>query len=205
MTSDKKRVAALLIDGSADIALGVIAAALMSYFWAENLSSRAVFIGIGGALAPDLDGLYFFATRGTREAKNLYAHRSGLHYPLLYLPCTTLMIALASQTFSVPQGALVTAIFVNASFLHFVHDTFLHGWGIPWLYPVYKWRIALFHKIKAGQTLPEIFMFPIEDLESIRDKYRDPEWYRLFYKFPPHPWMYALAIIHIIGLALILL
>lgn len=205
MISGKKRIVALLIDGSADIPLGIIAASLMSYLWTETLSWRAVFVGIGGALAPDLDGLYFFATRGVREAKNLYMHRSGLHYPLLYLPCVALIIALASQMSSIHQGALVTAIFVSASFLHFVHDTFLHGWGIPWLYPFYRWRIALFHIAKTGQSLPKIFIFPIEDVGLVREKYRDQAWYEFLYRFPPHPWTYVIATAHMFGLVLIFL
>lgn len=195
-----KRTAALLMDGSIDVSLGIVSAIIMSYSFSEKVTWWILLIGVAGALSPDIDGLYFFVSKGIKNAKDLYSHRAGLHYPLLYLPLIFLFAGFFGWIVH-PHGYIfVAAIFTLASFSHFIHDTFLHGWGIPWLYPFSKFRIVFFQHTRPERPLPKIFIFPIERLRAIRSEYRDPEWYEIFYRFPPHPWMYVILIIYFLGI-----
>jgi hypothetical protein len=196
-----RRVLAIIIDGSIDFSLGVISAAVISYFLNEPLSWWLLIVGIAGAYAPDLDGLYFFAKKGAKNAESLYTHRSGLHYPLILVPLATIILILLGLFFYESSIVLVTGTFVLGLLFHFIHDTFLHGWGIPWLG---KYRVALFPHTTKNKPLSKVYIFAVKDLHSLVAEFRDPYWYQLFYKFPPHPWMYVIVIVHTIGMYIVL-
>lgn len=198
----EKKKTALFLDSSLDLSLGLIAAWVVAFIPGVHLTWLLLLLGIFGAYAPDIDVLFFLVKPwGEKGFEQLYKHRSGVHYPLLFLPVAGALVG--GLTYMVSASPFVsTLVFMLGAFFHFVHDTFLHGWGISWLYPFSDKRIALFHHSRYRGALLKVLVFPIKRLQGIRNEHHDPEWNWLF-RLPPHPWWYAVVAIHTMGLVVL--
>lgn len=212
MSSNKRRMIALAVDASMDASLGIIAAWLAALLCSRSLSLWMVLIGIVSAYGPDADAVWFAFKNKFRSSRDLYRHRSGLHYPIPYLAVQGLLLWQLAIRFVPEYTALLVCICSVGAFLHLAHDTVIHGFGIAWLYvpgldKIWSYcrrRIVLFARTNAAHPVPWIFTFSMESIKVIRETYRDPQWYELFFQFPPHPWVCILALTHVIGIIIVL-
>jgi hypothetical protein len=108
-----------------DIGFGILLSVGASWLSEAPLTPALLALGIGSALLPDIDMLWFGIGRliGSRKAD----HRSFTHYPLLWVPAVGALYALF--------GGLVASIVAAGVALHLIHDTVGLGWGIAWLAP----------------------------------------------------------------------
>ena len=86
---------------------------------------------------PDLDSLSQLRSKGyvAASAEDPIDHREFLHKPIFWLvPALLVWIG-----FGYP-GALLFFLFLA----HFLHDSVLVGWGVPWLSPWNRTRIKFF-------------------------------------------------------------
>jgi hypothetical protein len=86
---------------------------------------------------PDLDSFSQLHRKGyvAASAEDPVDHREFLHKPVLWLlPSLMLWVAFGYV------GALLFFLFL----VHFLHDSVLTGWGVPWLSPWNRTRIKFF-------------------------------------------------------------
>lgn len=120
----------------ADLGLGII-----TFVWVSIAYGQTTLIGFLLAVVlvfmPDLDALPEISKRGRLAASkdNPTDHREMLHKPLLWLALTGMF-----WMWSGYYGAI--AFFVIL--MHFVHDSVLTGWGVPWFAPFSQTRIKFF-------------------------------------------------------------
>lgn len=123
----------------ADIANGIFAVLLAGYFSGTEILWWHFLIGIPLAMFPDLDAIPELLKRGRvgSSATHIYDHRSGLHFPILFLIVGSIL------TYLFPFFGL---LFFIATTLHFINDLYGTGWGIALLWPFSKTRFKLFSR-----------------------------------------------------------
>lgn len=118
-----------------DIGLSILCIIFVSDFFGRY--EPAAFWLIPIILLPDLDAIPELWKRGkvaSRE-KNPEGHNEFLHKPLAWLLATGLL------WWSIGfYGAIIFAI----TLAHFLHDSFLTGWGIAWLAPFSDTKFKFF-------------------------------------------------------------
>jgi hypothetical protein len=119
-----------------DFGLGIITFVWVSLAY-EHATLPAFALAVILSFAPDLDALAEISRRGkvAASADNPMDHREMLHKPLIWLAITGGLWAWLGY-----YGAI--AFFVIL--LHFLHDSVLTGWGVPWLAPFSKTRFKFF-------------------------------------------------------------
>lgn len=110
-----------------DIQLGLVWAVLTALMFGEPLTWEWVALGVCFALLPDLDFWVELVRRGTVGGKELGAHRTLLHNPLVFLP--------AVAGCFVWGGPALGTLAVLGIYGHFVHDSIGMGYGVRWLWP----------------------------------------------------------------------
>ncbi|MEY2641296.1 MAG: hypothetical protein RL150_689 [Candidatus Parcubacteria bacterium] len=120
----------------ADIANGIFAMLLAAHLTQTELLWWHLLLGIGFAMCPDLDALPELIKRHKLAASAAYAHdhRSGFHFPLLFLIVGAVAVYVAP---------FFGTLFLIATMLHFVNDLYGTGWGIPVLWPLRNTRYKL--------------------------------------------------------------
>lgn len=120
----------------ADVGHGILSVLIVGLLLNVSLSWHFV-VGILFALLPDVDALpRLFRTGSVVPTDNDPAdHRDYLHFPVIYL-----VLGFFLCVFSLYWGL----VFLLATTLHFLNDTWGTGGGIMWLWPLtrkkYKWR-----------------------------------------------------------------
>lgn len=176
----------------ADIANGIFAVLLAGYFSGTEILWWHFLIGIPLAMLPDLDALPELIKRGRvgSSAEHIYDHRSGLHFPILFLLVGLFL------TYLFPFFGL---LFLIATTLHFINDLYGTGWGIALLWPLSNTRFKLLSRrvnwakkqLKAtgawNEVLPEekrlrlIVSWKEEELLSYIEKWGVDDWIDLVY------------------------
>ncbi len=176
----------------ADIANGIFAVLLAGYFSATEILWWHFLIGIPLAMLPDLDALPELIKRGRvgSSAEHTYDHRSGLHFPILFLIVGSIL------TYLSPFFGL---LFLIATTLHFINDLYGTGWGIALLWPFSNTRFKLLSRrvnwakkqLKAtgawDKVLPEekrlrlVVSWKEEELLSYIEKWGVDDWIDLVY------------------------
>ncbi len=112
----------------ADIANGIFATLLAGLVTHGEIAWWYFLIGIPFAMLPDLDAVPELLRRGKIAASSqyVYDHREGLHYPLLFL-IVGISVVWVSPFFGL--------LFLFATMLHFINDSYGVGWGVPLLWP----------------------------------------------------------------------
>lgn len=144
-----------------DIAFGIFASYITANLFDVTITWQLMCLGVFFILLPDID----FWWRNDQKID----HRSFMHCPLYYV-VISLVIALTGN-YMLAFLFLITAIF------HFVHDTFVLGWGVAWFAPFSYRRYKLFPDDGKGGFLKEKFLtwLPSEHL-SLEKKLNDKDW-----------------------------
>jgi hypothetical protein len=127
-----KRILPLL----ADIGHGIIAVLLVGLLLQVTLSWHFI-VGILLGLLPDIDVIPRLLRSGSvvPTKEDPLDHRDYLHFPLLFI-LVGLLVAFVDTYWG--------GVFIIATTLHFINDTWGTGDGIMWLWPIsrkkYKWR-----------------------------------------------------------------
>jgi hypothetical protein len=79
--------------------------------------------------------MILFLLRGRKLDQYAHEHRDLFHRPILFTGIGTWMLA---ERFGAPHAWIW---FIGTTF-HFLHDTFVGGWGIKWLSPICEWYIT---------------------------------------------------------------
>lgn len=120
----------------ADLGLGIITFVWVSIAY-EQTTALGFLLAVVLVFVPDLDALPELSKRGRLAASkdNPIDHREMLHKPLLWLALTGMFWMWIGY-----HGAI--AFF--AILMHFLHDSVLTGWGVPWFAPFSQTRIKFF-------------------------------------------------------------
>lgn len=120
----------------ADLGLGIITFVWVSIAY-EQTTVLGFLLAVVFVFVPDLDALPELSKRGRLAASkdNPTDHREMLHKPLLWLALTGMFWMWIGY-----HGAI--AFF--AILMHFLHDSVLTGWGVPWFAPFSQTRIKFF-------------------------------------------------------------
>lgn len=165
-----------------DVGIGVLAAIVISHMFSLELTPLTIALGVGLALLPDVDFVYVVMTRGWRDSHAIARHRGLVHYPTVYLPAGCLLL--------LPLGMEWVALFLCASFGHFIHDSIGIGWGIPWLWPITNANYSFFYKYSPRYHLQHprrlVYTWERDRIDELIERYGDPRWIRNVY-CRPHP------------------
>lgn len=118
-----------------DVGLGILIIIGVSMQYGQQ--EWEVFLLLPLALLPDLDAIPELWKRGkvAASASNPNDHRELLHRPLIWLFVAGIL------WWSVGfYGAVAFALLLG----HFLHDSVLTGWGVPWLSPFSDTRVKFF-------------------------------------------------------------
>jgi len=118
-----------------DLGLGIISVVCVSFVYGKEVDGAFVLLAL--AFLPDLDALPELWRHGQVAASKDHPadHRELLHKPILWLG-----VAGFCWWYFGYYGAVSFVVLL----LHFVHDSVLTGWGVPWLWPFSKVRIKFF-------------------------------------------------------------
>lgn len=150
-----------------DIAFGVFGSYITGTLFNEAVTVQLTLLGIVFVLLPDIDIIWH------NKNKNV-DHRSLLHYPLLYI-VTSLVVALTCSTST-------AFLFFITTLFHFVHDTFILGWGVAWFAPFSLRRYKFFPDNGRGGFLKEKYMTWLPGEQKVlEEKLCDSHWIRNWY------------------------
>jgi hypothetical protein len=149
-----------------DIAFGIFASYVTANFFDISITWQLICLGIFFNLLPDIDFLW--------KSNQKIDHRGFMHYPLYYVIATVLILLSGSYLFAF--------LFFITTLFHFVHDTFVLGWGVAWLAPFSYRRYKLFPDDGKGEFLKEKFLTWLpEDQEVLEKKLDDKHWIQNWY------------------------
>lgn len=158
-----------------DIGLGIISSIIVSKLFHVGLSWGLIGLGIGFALMPDLDFIFYLMKHG--NSKSIHRHRDLLHLPLLYIPIGFVILYFVN----IP----VAMLFVLCSLCHFLHDSFGIGWGVQWLYPLSTNHFMLLYRYHAPEkpAVPfrVLYSWKRSEIDELSKKYGDDNWFRNIY------------------------
>ncbi|MBI4086724.1 metal-dependent hydrolase [Candidatus Kaiserbacteria bacterium] len=117
----------------ADIANGIFATLLAGWITNTEIFWWHFLVGVPLAMMPDLDAVPELLRRGKVAASSdyVYDHREGLHYPAVLLLVGIVLAWLVG---------FFGWLFLIATMLHFVNDSYGVGWGVAWLWPFSRTR-----------------------------------------------------------------
>lgn len=149
-----------------DIAFGIFAAGSIGTIFNIDLTLSLCLIGVLFTLLPDIDVLWYSTEKGD--------HRGFMHWPVLYIGMSLLLYFYGNTPFA--------SLFLITTLFHFVHDTFILGWGIAWLAPFSYRRYKLFPDDGKGGFLKERYVtwLPGEQ-KALQEKLDDKHWIRNWY------------------------
>lgn len=154
-----------------DIALGLLVAYLVTDWWGMEPAWPHFLFGALFAWLPDVDAIWHYIR--TREvaahADNPTDHRDGLHYPLVYVPTGALGLWLL-------VGDMWAMLFLAASLLHFMHDTFGTGWGVKWLYPFSRNNYKMFSEKDGSPSWRPVVSWAPAETRQVMVEHGDSEW-----------------------------
>lgn len=118
-----------------DVGLGILSIVFVSLLYDRHELSAFLLMPL--AFLPDLDALAELRVRGklAASAEHPYDHREVLHKPIIWL------VLLGLVWWSVGYYGAVAFVMV---LVHFLHDSVLTGWGVPWFAPLSDIRIKFF-------------------------------------------------------------
>lgn len=154
----------------ADLGIGIILGIFSSNFFQLPLLP-AVIWGIIFCLLPDVD---FILTAFFRNLKT-DNHRDLIHLPIPFL-------AIGSLVIYILLGKDYLLMFLIGSTYHFIHDTFVMGWGVKWLYPFSKYNYMFF--FLWDKDIPEKRFFKKAtdaEIKKFEEKFGDKNWIRNYY------------------------
>lgn len=162
-----------------DVGLGIFTFILVSIHYDEYALSGFV-LALACSHLPDLDAVEELFRRGklAASAENPRDHREAFHKPLLVLTTTGML-----WYFFGYHGAIA----FTALLFHFIHDSVLTGWGVPWLSPFSDTRFKFFVNEKNQNSLAFknwIRVWREEELEGLIIQYGDENWVENLYRKP---------------------
>lgn len=120
--------------------------------------------GVGFALAPDLDTLFYLLVKKRIEKRIIYKHREILHFPLIF--------CFVTPVFCFWLGFPYALLWLTAILCHFIHDSVDDdGWGIQWFWPFSK------NYFMITKYSPKI-IFTQKEREKLAEKHADPDWWK---------------------------
>lgn len=157
-----------------DVGLGILSVIFVSFAY-EVYDFRA-FLLLPLALLPDLDAIPEIMKKGrvAASASNPRDHRELLHKPILWL---------VPLGFCWIEFGYMGAVAFTMVFLHFVHDSILTGWGVPWLWPR-RTRIKFFVNARNEPSLARCDWVRTWNEEQLRKDivvYGDENWIEKYY------------------------
>jgi len=162
-----------------DLGLGLIVYVCISFVY-DQTSPLAFGLAVFLSFAPDLDALAEISRRGkvAASADHPVDHREVLHKPLIWLLVT---------------GGLwmwfgyYGAIAFFAILFHFLHDSVLTGWGVPWLAPFSKTRFKFFVDEANTESFARrnwVRTWTPEELTRMIIAHGDENWIKNLYLLP---------------------
>lgn len=150
-----------------DIAFGIFGSYLTGEIFHEVVTWHLILFGVFFALLPDIDILWY-------KSNQKIDHRSFMHWPSFYF--------IASIFVYFILGNKIAFLFLITALFHFVHDTFILGWGVSWFAPFSYRRFKLFPDNGKGGFLKEKFLTWLpEEQKSLEQKLDDKHWIRNWY------------------------
>lgn len=150
-----------------DIAFGIFGGYLTGIFFHEVISWGLVVAGIIFVLLPDID---IFWNMGNKKKVD---HRGYIHYPFLYIIVSFVLVFINYK---------IAFLFLITTLFHFVHDTFILGWGVAWLAPFSYRRYKIFPDDGKGGFLQEKFLTWLPSgQEALEKKLEDKHWIKNWY------------------------
>jgi hypothetical protein len=153
-----------------DIGIGILLSLFVAHLFDSVATPGLIVLGVVFALLPDIDLLVpqsFSAWIG--------GHRGLTHYPIIYLIISVVLFFVAPP--------LIATLFALAVFYHLLHDSFILGWGIAWLWPFsprkFKWGAD-----KNGEIVPVMLAWLPHEEARVRQEYSTSHWIRTFYARP---------------------
>ena len=161
-----------------DAGLGILSIVFLSHWY--SVSNMYAFLLLPLAFAPDLDAIVELRRRGkvAASAENPSDHREVLHKPILWM-----LVTGAWWYFGGFYGAVAFALVT----MHFLHDSVLTGWGVPWLAPFLKVRIKFFASEANQESLAQkdwIRTWGPEELQKAIVAHGNENWIRDLYLRP---------------------
>jgi hypothetical protein len=132
------------------------------------------------ALLPDVDAVPELVKRGkvAADAEHPHDHREFLHLPIVWV-----LAALALMYVSPLYGTVALCLVLG----HFLHDSVLTGWGVPWLWPVSSVRIKFLVNERNEESLHPKDWLRVWDSDELRraiELHGDGDWIRHLYLRP---------------------
>lgn len=150
-----------------DIAFGIFGSYIVSNFFGETVTLQFIFLGIVFVLLPDLD-MFWYKKNKKRD------HRSFVHFPLVYIIVSLLLLSFFETK--------IALLFFITTLFHFIHDTFILGWGVAWFAPFSYRRYKLFPDNGKGGFLQEKYLTWLPDgQKAIEERLHDTHWIKNWY------------------------
>ncbi len=158
-----------------DVGIGILAIAFLSFCYGEDFHRSLWFLPL--IFLPDLDALPELLERGNVGASRncIRDHRERLHVPLLFLVPAGLLSYHVGY-----EGMVVFTLF----YLHFLHDSILTGWGVPWFAPFSDVRVKFFASEQNNASLRRrdwVRVWKRTRLPYLIEKFGDEDWIRNHY------------------------
>ncbi len=161
-----------------DAGLGILSIIFVSFCYGR--SDMSGFLLLPLAFLPDLDAIPELWKEGkvSASAKNPHDHRELLHKPIIWLLILGMWWYLGGF-----YGAVAFALVAG----HFIHDSILTGWGVPWLSPFSNVRIKFFANERNEESFARkdwIRVWSRDDLHILIIKYGNDNWIEDLYLRP---------------------
>lgn len=161
-----------------DAGLGILTIVFISCQYERN--GLEVFWFLPCIFLPDLDAIPEIQRRGHTGASylNPYDHRELFHKPILWLLGAWGLVEVHNF-----YGTLVFGLVL----VHFLHDSMLTGWGVPWLWPITSDRIKFFVDSKNENSCAVrnlVRVYRRHKLYGLIMQYGDDEWISHLYLRP---------------------
>ena len=147
-----------------DIGVGILIGVFVGFFSESDVRLTLIIFGGFSAVIPDLDFLIYLSKRNWKVDEFTHEHRDLFHNPIIFSLGGGVILLFVNTDWSL--------IWAVATFLHFIHDTLQHGWGIRWGYPFDKRYFTL------ASYSPQWIIVTKEEQRKIAIQYGNPEWLR---------------------------
>lgn len=148
-----------------DIITGLILGIISNdVFGSQETLALAMIWGVFCSLIPDIDLAIYLLKHNLKDNQFAHHHRDILHKPIFFLIPGIALFFLSPE---------LGSIWIIATLLHFVHDTFEGGWGIMWLYPFSKKYYTLV------RYSPQKVFKSKEEQDLIASQYGRPDYFKI--------------------------